>query len=80
MTEPHQSWVAKCRWKGRKEFYVGTFWTPVRDGIEAARREAEQEAVKFFEDILPVKVNPPDSIFLKPGIIVLQLEEERQAA
>lgn len=76
MAQAIQTWVAKCKWHGRKEFYCGTFTTNVNDGTEAARREAERLAVSCFEEILPIKVSPPDSIILMPGAIVLHLERE----
>ena len=68
--------MAKCQWNERSPFYAGTFYTDKRDGIEFARREAARLAVKFFEDILPVKVDPPDTIRLVPGIVIIHTEEE----
>lgn len=71
-----QSWVAKCQWRGRKEFFAGTFFTEIGDGIEIARAEAEKKAVQFFEEILPVKIPPPDYIRLIPGMIILHIDSE----
>lgn len=72
---PQQSWIAECRWEGRKAFWCGTFFTERGDGIEAARRAAEAHAVEWFREILPVDLPAPDHIRLIPGILVLYRDE-----
>lgn len=68
-----RTYVAECQYEGLAPFWVGTALAR----ICAPQHEIEAAVFEMIDEVLPTR---PKLLRIVPGVIVMHLDEEREAA